>query len=155
MKIIHLLSRLFGYVSTGVLGLMMMLTVADVFLRYFFNAPISGTTEITEFMLVVVVFPALAWCAVTGKHVKVDLIMTHFPPQVQAIVDSITLFLGLGIFVIITWQSFLESKVVDSTTSLLGLPSAPFYWVMTVGLVLFCLAIATLVIENIVKVVKR
>jgi TRAP-type C4-dicarboxylate transport system permease small subunit len=134
---------------------MMMLTVTDVFLRYFFNAPISGTTEITEFMLVIVVFPALAWCAVTGKHVKVDLLMTHFPPRVQAIVDSITLLLVFGIFVIITWQSFLESKVVDSSTSLLGLPSAPFYWAMTVGLVLFCLAIATLVIENIAKGVKR
>ena len=154
MKTISLLSRLFGYVSTAVLGLMMLLTVADVFLRYFFNAPISGTTEITEFMLVVV-FPALAWCAVTGKMVKVDLLMAHFPSRVQAIVDSITLFLALGVFVIITWQSFLESKVVDSTTSLLGLPSAPFYWVMTVGLVLFCLAIATLVIENIIKGVKR
>ena len=155
MRIINLLSRLFGYVSTGVLGLMMLLTVADVFLRFVFNAPISGTTEITEFMLVVVVFPALAWCAVTGKMVKVDLLMAHFPSRVQAIVDSITLFLALGVFVIITWQSFLESKVVDSSTSLLGLPSAPFYWVMTVGLVLFCLAIATLVIENIIKGVKR
>ena len=155
MKTINLLSRLFGYVSTAVLGLMMLLTVADVFLRYFFSAPISGTTEITEFMLVVVVFPALAWCAVTGKMVKVDLLMSHFPPRVQAIVDSITLFLVLGIFVIITWQSFLESKVVDSTTSLLGLPSAPFYWVMTVGLALFCLAVATLMIENIIKGVKR
>ena len=134
---------------------MMLLTVADVFLRYFFNAPITGTAEITEFMLVIVIFPALAWCAVTGKHVKVDLILSLFPPRVQAIVDSITLLLVLGTFVIITWQSFLESKVVDSTTSLLGLSSAPFYWIMTLGYALFCLAVVTLVIENIIKGVKR
>ena len=155
MKIIYSLSRLIGYMATGMLGLLMVLTVTNVILRDLFNKPIRGTPELSEFMMVIVIFLALAWCAVTRKHVRVDLIVARFPPRVQIILDSITLFITLGIFVIITWRSFLESRVVYDTTSLLRLPHAPFYWIMTVGLIVFCLAIAVLLIENIAEARKR
>ena len=154
MKIIALLSRLAGYLATLALGLMMLLTVVDVFLRYFFNAPITGATEITEFMMVVVVFPAFAWCAINRRHVMVALLVSYFPPRVQNIIDTITLLMSLGIFAIFTWQSFLESLEVGTRSALLDLPYAPFYWVLTLGFALFCLAIAALIIENIVKEVK-
>lgn len=155
MKIIHSLSRMAGYFATIVLGLMMLLTVADVFLRYFFNSPITGATEMTEFMLVIVVFPALAWCAISGMHVKVDLLMDLFPLRIQRIVDLITLATTLFIFSIITWQSCLEAQFVDTTTSLLLVPVAPFYWVLTAGLGLFCLVIAAMLIDNFIKEIRR
>lgn len=154
MKIIYSLSRFAGYIGTGILGLVMVLTVADV-IGYLFKSPIRGTPELSEFMMVTVVFLALAWCAVTRKHVKVDIIVSRFPPRVQLILDIITLLLTLGIYAIITWRSVLESSVVYNTTSLLRIPDAPFYWIMTAGLALFCLSIAVLVIENIVEVSKR
>jgi TRAP-type C4-dicarboxylate transport system permease small subunit len=152
MKVINTLSRWSGYIATGVLGLMMLLTVADVFMRYFFNAPITGTTEITELMLVIVIFPALAWCALTQRHVRVDLFVSRFSPLVQAVIDAITHLLALAIFIVITWQSFLEAMEVRSTTSLISLPYAPFYWIMSFGLVLFCLSIVVLVIEYLIKI---
>ena len=155
MKIIHYLSRMFAYIAMGVLGLMMLLTVVDVFLRYFFNSPITGTTEVTEFMMVIVVFPALAWCSVKRRHVQVDLFVSHLPLGAQKIIDIITLLLSLGIFVIITWQSALESIDVQTTTSLLHLPHAPFHWILTVGFALFCLSIVSLLIETFNKEVKR
>ena len=155
MKIIHYLSRMFAYIAMGVLGLMMLLTVVDVFLRYFFNSPITGTTEVTEFMMVIVVFPALAWCAVKRRHVQVDLLVSHLPLAVQKIIDTFTLLLTLGIFVIITWQSVLESMDVQTTTALLHLPHAPFHWILTAGFALFCLSVVSLLIENFRKEVKR
>ena len=155
MKIVYSLSRFAGYIATGVLGLMMLLTVADVLLRYFLSAPITGSTEITEFMMVIVVFPALAWCALTGKHVRVDLLVSYLPPRVQAIFSIITLLAALGTYIIITWQSFLESAVVNRQTSFLQLPFTPFYWVMSGGLALFCLAIVVLVIEDVAEALKR
>lgn len=141
--------------ATGVLGLLMLLTVANVILRDFFNKPIMGTPELSEFMMVLVVFLALAWCAITRKHVKVELVVNRFSPRIQAIFNGITLLLTLGIFVIITWQSFLESMVVYDTTSLLRIPHTPFYWIMTFGLGLFCLSILVLIIENIIEARKR
>jgi TRAP-type C4-dicarboxylate transport system permease small subunit len=88
-------------------------------------------------------------------HVKVDLILNLFPPRVQAIVDAITLLITLVVFSIITWQSFLEAQEVDTKSSLLLLSVSPFYWVLTLGFALFCLAVLALLIETIVKEVRR
>lgn len=133
----------------------MLLTVANVFLRDVFNKPIRGTPELSEFMMVLVIFLALAWCAITRKHVRVELIVTRFSPRIQMILNSITLLLTLGIFVIITWQSVLESMAVYDATSLLRIPHTPFYWVMTIGLGLFSLSILVLLIENITEARKK
>jgi TRAP-type C4-dicarboxylate transport system permease small subunit len=144
-----------GYVSAVVIGLLMMVVVADVCGRYFFNSPIMGASELACFLMIVIVFPALAWAALTEKHVKVDILVSRFPPRVQAIFSSVTLLIVLGIFVIITWRSVLESMAVHNVTSLLRLPHAPFYWIMTVGLAVFCLSIVALVIKRVAEAGKR
>jgi TRAP-type C4-dicarboxylate transport system permease small subunit len=140
-----------GYVSAVVIWLLMLVVVADVIGRYFFNSPITGASEIASFMMIVVVFPALAWAAITGKHVKVDLLMARFRPRIQAICDSITLLATLAVFAVIVWRSILESMVTHNVTSLIRLPHAPFYWIMTLGLAVFCLSIMTLIIKRIVE----
>ena len=91
-----------GYIATGMLGLLMVLTVANIVLRDIFNKPIRGTPELSEFIMVIVIFLALAWCAITRQHVRVELVVTRLPLRVQIILNSITLFITLGIFVIIT-----------------------------------------------------
>jgi TRAP-type C4-dicarboxylate transport system permease small subunit len=133
----------------------MMITVIDVFLRFFFNSPLTGTTEISQLMMIIIVFPALGWAAVDRAHIKVDLLLRMFPSRTRATLNSITLLISLGIYIIITWQSFLESTVVNRQTSLINLPYAPFYWLMSVSLAIFCLAVLALVIEEIGKAVKR
>lgn len=155
MKVLDPLSRWMGYVAAVIIGLLMLLVVADVCGRYFFNSPIMGASELASFMMIIVVFPALAWAALTWKHVKVDIIVGRFSPKVQAIFDSITLLAALGIFVVMTWRSVLESMAVNNVTSLLRLPHAPFYWTMVGGLAVFCLSIMVLVIKKVAEAGKR
>ena len=155
MNIIRSVNRVLGYVASGFLIILLMLTVIDVFLRFFFNSPITGTTEISQLMMIIIVFPALGWAAIDRAHIRVDLLTGMFPTRPRAVVSSITLLIALGVYSIITWRSFLESAVVNRQTSLINLPFAPFYWLMSVSLAIFCLAILTLVIEDIGKAVKR
>ena len=155
MKTIRIMNRVLGYVASSFLIILMLLTVVDVFFRFFFNSPITGTTEISRLMMVIIVFPALGWAAIDRAHVKVDLFLRLFPNKPRAVVNSITLLITLGIYIIITWQSILESVVVNRQTSLIHLPFAPFYWLMSVSLAIFCLAILALVVEEIGKAVKR
>ena len=154
MRIIRSLSRLLGYVATVMMGLMTLLTVVDVFMRYVLNAPITGATEVSELMMVVLVFPALAWIAIDRSHIRVDLLVVKWPRRVQLMVEIITLLLALGTYVIITWQSFLESMEVREATSLLEVPEAPFHWIMTLGFAMLCLAIMSLMVENVAAIVK-
>lgn len=158
MKTIHFISRVFAVASGLVIGLMMLLTVADIFMRFFFNSPITGATEITEFMMVCVVFPALAWCALTNMHVKVSLLVSHFPNKDQTIIDIITLTATLIICAIITWRSLLESISTYKShisSSLLHLPYYPFKWIMTLGFGIFCLSIVALIAEKIGIFIKE
>ena len=155
MNVIRKVNRVLGYVASSFLILLMMITVVDVFMRYFFNSPVTGTTEISQLMMIIIVFPALGWAAIDRAHIRVDLLINQVPKRPKAIVNSITFLIALGIYTIIAWRSFLESAVVNRQTSLIHLPFAPFYWIMSVSLAIFCLAILALIIEEIGKAVKR
>lgn len=155
MKIVRTINRIMGYVASGFLILLMLITVVDVFLRYFFNSPLTGTTEISQLMMIIIVFPALGWAAIDRAHIRVDLLVNQLPSRLKALFSSITLLIALGVYIIIAWRSFLESTVVNRQTSLINLPFAPFYWLMSVSLAVFCLAILALIIEDIGKAVKR
>ena len=155
MKVIRTVNRVLGYVASSFLILLMMITVIDVFLRYFFNSPITGTTEISQLMMIIIVFPALGWAAIDRAHIRVDLLIRQLPKRPSAVVNAITFLLALGVYFIITWRSFLESAVVNRQTSLIHLPFAPFYWLMSVSLAIFCLAILALIIEEILKAVQK
>jgi TRAP-type C4-dicarboxylate transport system permease small subunit len=144
-------------VAIGVVILMMLLTVSDVFMRYAFANPITGTTEITEYMMVCLIV-AMAWAAVEGRHVTVELVMKHLPKRFQAAADSITLLVSLGIYVIIVWHSFLAAKYAmdyNANSALLDIPDFPFYGVLTLGFAILCVAIVPLLIKKIVEAVRR
>lgn len=56
------------------LFLMMLLTLVDVFGRYFFEAPIDGKVELTSMLMVGMIFTAMPIVTVADKHVAVDLL---------------------------------------------------------------------------------
>jgi TRAP-type C4-dicarboxylate transport system permease small subunit len=155
LSILYKLSRWMGYVSAGVIIIMMLLVTANVVGRYFFKSPITGAPELACLMMIVIVFPALAWAALEGKHIKVDFIMERFSRRVQVIVDSIMLVFSLGIFAIITWNSFPAAINSRDVSSLLSVSQAPFYWVMAVGWAVFSISILVLVIKKIAEAFKK
>jgi TRAP-type C4-dicarboxylate transport system permease small subunit len=157
MKVIKALSRTLNGIATVVLGAMVLLTVSDVFLRYVFRRPILGTTELTECMMVLLIFLALAWCGAQGGHLQVDLVLTHLPKRVQAVIDSITSSVGFALVAIIAWRSVVEARAMQDlgiVGSLLNMPVYPFYYVMAAGFIMLCIVIAAQTIQNIGKAVK-
>lgn len=155
MKTIGVISRWMGYISAAAIIILMLLVTANVIGRYFIRAPITGTPEIACLLMIVIVFPALAWVALEGKHIKVDFIMNRFPSIVQAITDGIMLIISLGIYAIISWRSLLAAMESTDVSSLLSIPQAPFYWIMAVGWALFSISIIALIIKNIAGTVKK
>ena len=152
---INSVSRATNIVAMTVLVAMMLLTVADVAMRYAFRKPILGSLELSEYMMVCVVFLALPWCAALGRQVKVDLVVARFKPRMQAVVDSLTILFSLVVGVIITWRSLTESLTLlqyNKVSSLLYIPTYIFYLIMSAGFTILCLVIITLLVKNIAKV---
>lgn len=135
--------------STVLLVVMMMLTVADVFLRYLFDQPIKGSIELTEYLMVCVGTLGLAWCALQGAHIKVDLIVSKFSQRAQKYIDSFNYILLIGASGIIAWQTFMRAITVQRlgvASAMLEIPQYPFVLVVTVSYFLLFLTSIMLLI---------
>lgn len=137
--------------------LIMLFTVTDVFLRYVFSRPIAATMEFAGFMMVIMTFSALAWCALTDKHVKVDLIVGRFSPRAQEVLKSLNYLVAIFVSVLVGLQAFRVSILVrqaHEASELTKIPFYPFYWVITFGFALMFLVTITLLVRSVVKAVK-
>jgi len=156
-KTIGRISRIFGVVAVGTLIAMMMLTVADIVLRYVFNRPIPASLEFTEYLMLGVVFLALAWCALKGMHVKVDILVSRFSPRVHAVFSGINSLVVLAVCVLLVSQNYSESIVArqyHSASDVTGIPWYPFYLVVAFGFVLLFLTMLISLAKDVTRVVK-
>lgn len=123
---------------------MMVLTVADVSLRYLVNRPIPGAFELTEFLLVILACFGLAYTALQHGHVTVDLVLERFSKKTQAVIDAITCLISVGVFACVTWATILyalsEWKAKAISTVLL-LPRFPIIFLVVLGFAVLCLAL--------------
>ena len=141
---IYPLSKLMSRIASVVLFLMMLLTITDVFLRKVFSKSILGTVELTEFMLVIVIFFALARTEVMNGHVKVDLVMSRFGKSAQALVDMITQFVCFFLSVLITWSTLIYSQKMRTSGEVsqdLWIPVYPFIYIVAVGCAILSLTL--------------
>lgn len=140
------------------LVLMMLLSVADIFLRNSIKYAIPDSQELVQYLMICVGFWAMAWRAVKNGHVAVDLLVNRFSPRTQAVFDCITYFLGLGVCALISWRSFLEVPIVfrlNQSSIYLHVPVYPFYFILALGIAVLCLVMLTQLIQSIRKAVKK
>ena len=158
MKTIKLINQFLLYIAMIALATMMLLTVSDVFMRFTFSRPITGTPEIIEYMMVFVVFLGLGWCALQGRHILVELVVSRFSKKVQITVDIITYLAGLLLCLVMSWQTFLEcllQKRLGYTSQFLKVPTFPFYIVIAVGFAIFFIVITTLLFERVAELLRN
>ncbi|MEJ5358854.1 MAG: TRAP transporter small permease [Desulfobacterales bacterium] len=109
-RIIHGLSRLFERISSVFLLLMMLHVTADVFMKYFFNAPIEATIEtVTYYYMIGVVFLPLAAVELQNEHIFVDLFVKRFSPRLQLAFYVFACLCGMLYFGILTWQTLRDA----------------------------------------------
>ncbi|NNG07534.1 MAG: TRAP transporter small permease [Desulfobacteraceae bacterium] len=132
------------YVALWILAMMMFLTFADVLLRYIFNSPVPGATELIEFMMGIVVTFSVAYTAHEKSHIGVDLLVMKLKERTRKMIGVFTNFLTLGLFILICWQTYIlmtedyHSKIISAV---LYIPVYPFIATVTVGFVILCLVL--------------
>ena len=134
-------ARLLAYAAGGLLILLALLTVADVLLRWLWNAPIYGAQDLSEMGLVLVVFGAIAYCGRAGGHVAVDLFVGWLPRGGRRVTDTLVRLASVAIFAILAWQMVRRGATAMEydVTNLIEIPRAPFYSFVGVGAGLYAL----------------
>ena len=154
---VYPVSRVMNRVASVTLFCMMFLTIADVFLRKVFSSSILGTVEVTEFLMLILVFFALSQTEVLNGHVKVDLVMGRFSQRTQAIVDMITQVICFLLFGLFTLSALVYSEKMREAAEVsqdLWIPKYPFVYVVVVGCAILSLALLIKFIMALAKIVK-
>ncbi|HEJ83793.1 MAG TPA: TRAP transporter small permease [Desulfobacteraceae bacterium] len=148
-KIVYAAAHVGSFIGSLTMVGLMLLTVADVVLRYFFNSPILGSFELTEFALVLLVFFAIPWGTAQKINVRVDLFVGPLPDRIRAIFDSITCLFSILITALFAWYTLPQARYMmelGSESDMLEIPLYPFYYMVAAGFfLLFFVLIGNLI----------
>ncbi len=134
---------------------LMLLTVGDVMGRSFFNKPIPGTFELSEYMLAVIVLLGAAYTQQVKGHVGVDFLTSRYSPRTQAVFQAVTTLAGLLIIAILVWQGYLEGIHEKAVSDQLRVPQWPFKLLVAVGGLLLWLELLLDLIASVLKIAGR
>ena len=122
---------------------MMLMVTADVLGRFFFSTQIQGTTELTEFMMVALLYLSLSHTQALKGHINVDIFLSYFKKRTRLVFDLITYLLGLVLFALITWQGTLAAIKAwtfwETTFGVILFPLFPAKVLVPLGSFLLCL----------------
>jgi TRAP-type C4-dicarboxylate transport system permease small subunit len=115
----------------------MALTFFDVLGRKFFAASIPGSLELTELLMVLVIFGALPAVSRRSEHVQFDSLDALLPAgvrKVQRVLVALVACALMAAVASIMWTSAREFLASGETTAQLHIAKAPFIFAMS----LFC-----------------
>ncbi len=107
LRMVSTISRWMNGIAAVALGFMILLTVADVTLRYF-KRPIVGTYEMVALSGAVIIGFSLPFTSLMKGHVNVDFLTMKLSAKGRKILSFVTKCLGIILFLIIGWNLILQ-----------------------------------------------
>lgn len=138
-----LIEKVCGLLAASALFAIMALTFFDVGGRKILSNSIPGSLELTELLMVVVIFAALPLVSLRGEHVVFDSLDHYLPAAVRGVQRALMQALcGAALLALayLMWQTGGQFMDTGETTAQLKILKAPFMY----GMALLC-AVAGLI----------
>jgi TRAP-type C4-dicarboxylate transport system permease small subunit len=122
-----------GIAASALLLCLMLVTFVDVVARYLFNRPIRGAFELTELILLVLIFAGLPLVSHADEHVTMDFIDRMLPARAVPVLIRVAHGLVAAVFFFLTWQVLIKAGRIagyGDTTDVLRIPVGPFVYFM-------------------------
>lgn len=121
--------------SAVIMFAVMVIVVADVAMRYLFNAPLDWSYDlIARYLIVYLFYFALSDTLRRDRHIVVDMLSRIVPARVRHVLELIGYLLSLAVFTIMAWlgaeRAWVEFAGNDIVFDSLQWPS----WVVSVAL---------------------
>jgi TRAP-type C4-dicarboxylate transport system permease small subunit len=147
----------FGAVAVAMLAL---LTMADVTGRYVFVQPIPGTYEVTQLMLVAIVFTGIAAVQAAHAHIRVEILLNRIRRRrFRVALELLALACGVAAFTLIGWQGWLDFLRAwcthDYTMGLIEFPTWPVKVWIPLGSAVICFRLLHQITQEIRKLVRE
>ena len=122
-----------GIAASILLGGMMLLTFADVVARYLLNWPIRGGFEITELVLLVLIFAGLPLVSHADEHVTMDFIDRLLSARGRDLWQRAVQVVSAAIMFLLTWLVWIKAgriSAYNDATDVLRILYGPFVYFM-------------------------
>jgi TRAP-type transport system small permease protein len=132
-----ILDKLCGLLCASALFAIMVLTFFDVGGRKLFSNSIPGSLELTELLMVIVIFAGLPLVSERSEHVIFDSLDSVWPAWVVKVQKALVHVICAGLMLALAWLMWKTgSQFADygETTAQLKIPKAPFIY----GMAIFC-----------------
>ena len=130
---------LLGVAASAILLAMMLLTVVDVVARYVFSRPVRGAFEITELMLVVLIFAGLPLVSFSDEHAVMDFIDGVLGPRGRRALERAVQATSAAFMLLMAWLTWLKADRIwayRDATDVLRVVYGPFVYFMAATLAL-------------------
>ena len=130
-----LLETASGLLAGIALFAIMALTFFDVLGRKFLDHSIAGSLEMTELMMVIVIFGALPLVSERGEHIVFDSLDPLWPDWLRALQQRLVhLVCGAALLALgwLMWKTGHDFSQAGEVTAQLGIPKSPFIYGMGV-----------------------
>jgi TRAP-type C4-dicarboxylate transport system permease small subunit len=122
-----------GMAASAILFCMMTLTFVDVVLRYVFNMPLRGGFEVTELMLLVLIFAGLPLVSHADEHVTMDFVDRVLGARGRLWLRRCVHLACAAVFAFVTWQVLIKAGKIwgyRDATDVLRIVYGPFVYFM-------------------------
>jgi len=127
----------------------------DVIGRYLFNKPLVGTWETSEVWLALLVFFGWGYTQFMKGHVTVEVIVARLSLRTRAILNVVTSFLALVIFILVVWQAAVYAMRTlerGMVIAVINWPLGPFQFFVCLGALVLCLVLILQIIQSLLIV---
>lgn len=135
-RIKHLMDVVCGALAALSLLAIMLLTLVDVLGRKLLDQSVPGSLELTEILMVVVIFAALPLVSTQGEHVafdSLDALMPAWLRRVQQVLVDLLCTSALAGLAWLMWDKAGQMAGYGDTTAQLKLPLSPFVQIMALA----------------------
>jgi len=133
----HRVEAILGAAASAILLAMMLLTVADVTGRYLFNRPVRGAFEVTELMLVVLIFAGLPLVSYADEHALMDFVDRLLRARTRRLLEGLVHLVCAAVMLLLAWLVWLKADRIwayRDATDVLRVVYGPFVYFMAVML---------------------
>jgi TRAP-type transport system small permease protein len=128
-----------GVAASAILLGMMVLTVVDVVARYGFNRPLRGAFEVTELLLLVLIFAGLPLVSFADEHAVMDFVDRVLGRRGQRALERAVQAVSGAFMFLLAWLTWLKADRIwayRDATDVLRIVYGPFVYFMALTLAL-------------------
>ena len=135
------ISGWFEWIALGGLLLMMVITCVDVVGAKVFRTPLLGSIDMVQLAQTVAIAFGASMALILGRHIRVEFFVKLLPQRLAAVINSIIMFLGLGLFMLLLWRMSLFGHALQTSgdySATIHIPYYPFAYGIALATIPVC-----------------